>query len=119
VKIRILYWTWFLITFVFVVVLPFVWANNIAASINTNYVSVLEAFLPEVVLSSLTSLGLVGLMRKFKYSVHYLVLVSVGVYPSIKVTFQNPTIGIWLISSICVVILCVLHHYMRPKVDET
>jgi hypothetical protein len=119
VKISILYWAWFVVTFVFIVVLPFFWVNNISSSVGTDYPVVLEAFLPEVMLSALTLLGLIGLISKFKYSVHYLVFVSVGVYPSIKLTLQNPNIGIWLISSTCVVILCILHHYLRPKVDET
>ena len=118
-KLRGFYWTWYALTLVYVVLLPYYWAYNFSVRLNVVFVETLRFFMPEIILSGLVLLGLLGLLKQVTWSVGYLLLVSVVMFPLLKFFQGSPTWNVWFISSISVAILCYLYYLNTRVRNET
>ena len=112
---RIFFRIWFLITFIFVCVLPFYWSAqqlevfySLGNENSYSYFDMLELYLPEIVLSVASFIFMVLLIANKKIARFGIWLFAIVVYPLLKWNLGSPTYNVWIFSTGLLVVLCLL-----------
>jgi hypothetical protein len=108
----------FLLTLLFVVVLPYFWAYDFSLMHEVAYGDGLSYYFPEVVFSVLGLLGLIGIWQGFKYGVGFSLLVSLVIFPILKIFIGGPATDGWFVSSILMVALCGSSIRRKAKAED-
>jgi len=106
---------WFLLTFIFVCVLPFYWSAkqlkvfySLGNENSYSYLDMLELYLPEIVLSIASTVFMVLLTTNKKIAKLGILVSALVVYPILKYNLGSPTYNVWFFSAGLLVVLCLL-----------
>jgi hypothetical protein len=105
---RLTYKAWLLLTFIFVVILPYFWAYDMSSRFDVGYSAGLRAFMPDIVMSLLALIGLIGLYNNYKYAIGYILIVALVLSPLLKLTMGGASFGAMAIGSVALIVSCIL-----------
>jgi len=86
------------------VALPYLWAFNFSVSISIGFINSFQYFVPELLISLLAFICLIGVYKRQNWVVALGIFSSI-LLPILKTVLGSPTIGAWILTSLLMVVL--------------
>lgn len=114
-------WEWFsglhaaiLVTFAWCVVLPFVWAQNLALRLDAEYFALLRLYVPELLIATMAVVLLPAAWSERPWAAKGLFLAALAA-PVLQLSIGSPTHGAWVLSSL---LLALVGWRLHPHVSR-